>query len=75
MYTSVPYNVEEIQVILNVIDSSLVGMSISKDCISSVSEVEDAVSMLKPHKSVGRSKLPTDNCINGGRDCLSRFSY
>jgi len=41
------------QVILDSIDSSQAGMSISKDCIFSVSEVEDAVSRLKPHKSKG----------------------
>jgi len=51
LYTSVPYNIDVMQVILNGIDSSLAGMSISKDCIFSVSEVENAVSRLKPHKS------------------------
>jgi len=46
IYTSVPYNIDEMQVILNGIDSSLAGMSTSKDCIFSVSlsEVEDELS-------------------------------
>jgi len=57
LYTSVPYNIDEMQVILNGIDSSLAGMSISKDCILIVSEVENAVSRLKPHKSEGSSEL------------------
>jgi len=61
LYTSVPYNIDEMQVNLNGIDSSLAGMSISKDCIFSVSEVEDAVSRLKPHKSDGCSELATDH--------------
>jgi len=70
LYTSVPYNVDEMQVILNGIDSSLAGMSISKNYIFSVSEVEDAVSRLKPHKSEGSSEFATDHFINGGPDCL-----
>jgi len=37
LYTSIPYNIDEMQVILAGIDSSLAGMSISKDCIFSVS--------------------------------------
>jgi len=49
LYASVPCNIDEMQVILNGIDSSLAGMSISKDCIFSLSEVEDATSRLKPH--------------------------
>jgi len=75
LYTSVPYNNDEMQVILNGIDSSLAGMSISKDCIFSVSEVEDAVSRLKPHKSDSSSELATDRFINGGRDCHSRVAF
>jgi len=71
LYTSVPYNIDEMQAILNGIDSSLASMSISKDCIFSVSEVEDAVSRLKPLKSDGSSELATDHFINGGRDWLS----
>jgi len=63
------------QVILNGIDSSLAGMSISKDCIFSVSEVEDTVSRLKPHKSDGSSELASDHFINGGRDCLSLVAF
>jgi len=43
----------------------------SHNCIFSVSEVEEAVSRLKPHKSEGSSELATDHFINGGRDCLS----
>jgi len=70
-YTSVPYNIDGMQVILNGIDSSLAGMSITKVCIFSLSEVEDAVSRLKPHKSDGSSELATGHFINGGRDCLS----
>jgi len=53
LYTSVPYNIDEMQVIRNGIDSSLAGMSISKHCIFSGSEVEDAISRLKPHKGNG----------------------
>jgi len=75
LYTSVPYNIDEMQVILNGIDSSLAGISVSKDCILSVSEVGDAVSRLKPHKSEGSSELATDHFINGGRDCLSLVGF
>jgi len=53
-------------------------MSISKDCIFSVSEIEDAVSRLKQHKNDGSSELATDHfIIYGGRDCLdlSWLSY
>jgi len=37
LYTRVPYNIDEMQVFLNRIDSSLAGMSISKDCIFNLS--------------------------------------
>jgi len=50
-------------------------MSISKDCIFSVSKVEDAVSRPKPHESEGSSELATDNSINSGRDCLSLVAF
>jgi len=53
LYTSVHYNIDEMQVILNGVDSALAGMSISKYYMCSVSEVEDAVSRLKPHKNEG----------------------
>jgi len=36
LYTSVPSKIDEMQVIHNGIDSSLAGISISKDCIFSV---------------------------------------
>jgi len=39
--------IDKMLVILNGINSSLAGMSISKNCIFSVSKVEDAVSRLK----------------------------
>jgi len=42
-----------------------------KDYIFSVSEVEEAVSRLKPHINKGSLELVTDHFINGGRDCLS----
>jgi len=71
LYTSVPYNIDEMQVILNGIDSSLAGTSISKDCIFIVSEVQDAVPRLKPHKNEGSSELAADNFIIGCRDSLS----
>jgi len=64
------YNIDIMQVILNGIDSSLAGMPISMDCIFSVSEGEDAVSRLKPHKSEGSSVLATDHFIGAGRYCL-----
>jgi len=60
LYTSVPYNIDEMHVILNGIDSSLAGMSIAKDCIFSVCEVEDAVC---PHKSERSSELATDHLV------------
>jgi len=68
-------HIDKMQVILNGIDSSLAGMSISKDYVFSVSEVEDAVSRLKPRKSDGSSELATDHFINGGRDCLSLVAF
>jgi len=33
LYTSVQYSIDEMLVILNGIDSSIAGMSISKDCL------------------------------------------
>jgi len=75
MYTSVQYNIDELQVILNGIDSSLAGMSISEDCIFSVSEVENAVSRLPPQKSEGSSELATNHFINGSCDCLSLVAF
>jgi len=55
LYSSVPYNVDEMYVILNSrpLDSSLAGMYISKVCNFSISEVEDAVSRLKLHTKRG----------------------
>jgi hypothetical protein len=74
LYTSVPYNSKEMQDILNTINGSLAGLSVSEDCIFSTREVEDAVSRLKVHKNEGASELSTDHIINANHECFSLIS-
>ena len=62
LYTSVPYNEEDMHHIVEHIDNEINGFS--ADCIISFQDVVDAISTLKPNKNDGHFGLSTDHLIN-----------
>jgi hypothetical protein len=64
LYTSVPYDVNEMQRIIDDINCSLSTEQVSVDCIYRCNDVKDAVSHLKAHKSDGNLGLSSDHIIN-----------
>jgi hypothetical protein len=75
LYTSVPYNIAEMQEILCNVGDSLAGASVPADCIFSASDVEDAVLRLKSHKREGSSELSSDHIISAGYDCFTFVAW
>ena len=63
LYTSVPYDNTEMDVIDKHINSGVV--EFNHDCVINFSDVEDAVRGLKPAKHDGYAGLSTDYFING----------
>ena len=63
LYTSVPYDNTEMDVIVKHINSGVV--EFNHDCVINFSDVEDGVRGLKPAKHDGYAGLSTDYFING----------
>ena len=70
LYTSVPYDSNELNCIQAEIKDLLESTSTCSDCFFNFSEVKYAVSRLKAHKNDGCSTLTSDHFINAGNDCL-----
>jgi hypothetical protein len=70
LYNSVSYDRDEMQYIINRVDTALADTPVNSDCIFDVNDVKSAVSRLKPHKNEGCSDLSSDHIINAGDDCF-----
>ena len=70
LYTSVPYDKDDMQRIIDDVNDSIKGDSTYSDCIVHLQDVKSVVGKLKPHKNDGGSCLSTDNFINAGDDCF-----
>jgi len=64
LYSSVPYDFNEMQRINENINCLLSSEQMSSDYIYSCNDVKDAVSQFKAHKSDGHSGLSSDHIIN-----------
>ena len=64
LYSSVPYDINEMQRIHDDINCLLYSEQMSSDCIYSFQDVKDAVLHLKAHKSDGNVGLSSDHIIN-----------
>lgn len=66
LYTSVPYNVNEMLSINDEIRCLLANCTSHADCIFSGLDVKEAIAHLKAHKSDGNLRLSSDHFINAG---------
>ena len=73
LYTSVPYDNTEMDVIVKHINSGVV--EFNHDCVINFSDVEDAVRGLKPAKHDGYAGLSTDYFINGCDELYVHTTY
>ena len=75
LYSSVSYNKNEMQRIVDDVNNSLKDESLSTatDYIIHIQDVKSAITRLKPHKNDGGSSLSTDHLINAGNDCLTHI--
>ena len=74
LYTSVPYDVNEMQCIQNDVKALLVGSSSFTDCIFTLHDLKYAVSRLSAHKNDGSTGLTSDHIINAGDNCLTHIA-
>ena len=70
LYTSVPYNVREMQCIVDRVNCLLQNEEHHNDCTFNIHDIKSAVLHLKAHKGDGSSGLSTDHIIHAGDDCL-----
>ena len=75
LYTSVPFNKDEMQCIVDDVNNAVINDSLSADCIFNIHDVKSAVDRLKPHKSDGGSGLSTDHFVKAGDDCLVHIAF
>jgi len=68
LFNSVPYDSDDLQNIISVIDSQLDGESNSFDYIISTSDILIAIDKLNPHKNDGSRGLTSDHFIHANRD-------
>jgi len=75
LYTSVPYDKDDMQRIVVDVHDLIKGDSLlpdyASDCIVHSQDIKSAVDRLKPHKNDGSSCLSTDSFINAGDDCFT----
>jgi hypothetical protein len=71
LYTSVPYDVNEMRIIQEQVNNLLVNESPWTDCTFNTCDVKSAVSHLKAHKNDGSTDLTSDHIIGAGDDCFT----
>ena len=70
LYTSVPYDDNELQKIISEVDSQFSDNALSQisECIVTCRDVKSAIENLNAHKNDGNLGICTDHFINGGDD-------
>lgn len=74
LYTSVPYDCDEMSRIQNEVEEVIVKNSDYMECKIDFYDVKRAVSCLKSNKNDGGTGLKTDHFINAGNDCLTHVA-
>jgi hypothetical protein len=64
LYSSVPYDVEELESIRSEIDASMLNSARASDFVITANEVKDAIEKLNLHKSDGSFILSSDHFVN-----------
>jgi hypothetical protein len=68
LYTSVPYDKQDMQCLENDLQSVIANATFNEDCVFSVHQIKEAVTRLKAGKNDGSSGLSSDHMINAGDD-------
>ena len=79
VYTNVPFNVREMQCIVDRVNCLLQNEELHNDCTLNIHDIKSAVKLtltltLKAHKGDGSSGLSTDHIIHTGDDCLTHIA-
>ena len=74
-YTSVPYDIAELNTIIADIDADLSVKSLSDECIITARDVHDAIIKLKSHKKDGSVGLSSDHFINASADLSVHIAF
>ena len=74
LYSSVPYDADELQCISNDVNNLILTELNQWDCFWSCNDVKTAVSHLKKHKSDGNLGLTSDHIINAGDVCFTHIA-
>jgi hypothetical protein len=77
LYNSVPYNVFEMQEIIDGVQAQLANRptTSSEDRVFNIDDIKTAVYKLKSHKSDGSSDLTSDHIIHAGDDYLLHLAF
>lgn len=75
LYTSVPYDVNEMCRIQSDVKTLLSSAPSSVDCVFTVHDLKHAVTRLSAHKNDGSTGLTSDHIINAGDDCLTHIAF
>ena len=73
-YTSVPYDINEMQGIRIEVETHLLEASSLDECFFTTHDMQYAVSRLSAHKNDGGRGLTSDHIINAGIDCLTHIA-
>jgi len=74
LYTSVPYESEEMLRIQHEIEDLILKNPMHQECSFNLCDVISAVSCLKSHKNDGGAGLNSDHIINAGDDCFTHIA-
>jgi hypothetical protein len=74
LYSSVPYDVVELESIRNELDASMLHSARPSDFVINANEVKEAIEKLKLHKSDGSFILSSDHFVNAGFDLSVHIS-
>lgn len=66
LYSSVPYNLQDLQSKRDIIDSRILEDGYSKDCVVTADEVASVINRLKPNKQDGNEGLSSNHFRNAG---------
>jgi hypothetical protein len=74
LYTSEPYDTNEMQCIRNEVKRQLSVASSLNECLFTTQDLKYATSRLAAHKNDGSNGLTSDHIINAGDDCLTHIA-
>ena len=75
LYSSVPYDHNELRNIINDVENSINSDAMHSECVISCNDVYNAISKLAPHKNDGNYELSSDHIIQAGADLSVHIGF